>query len=65
MQVNGNTAPKSIVIGVADPVPLWGRQNLRPREREWSEMLPGFYRQHATKELDVNKGDPSGSGASL
>jgi len=40
--VNGNIAPKSIVIGAADPIPLGGRQNLRPREREWTEVLPGF-----------------------
>jgi hypothetical protein len=42
MPVNGNIAPKSIVIGVADPVLLWGRQNLRSRQRKWSEVLPGF-----------------------
>jgi len=29
--VNGNIAPKSIVIGVADPIPLRGRQDLSPR----------------------------------
>jgi len=30
------------VIGVADPIPLRGRQNLRPHQREWIEVLPGF-----------------------
>ena len=34
--------PKSIVIGVADPVPQGGRQNLRSRQCEWAEVLPGF-----------------------
>src|SRR5215472_1264226 len=42
MPVNGNIAPKSIVIGVADPIPLWGRQNCSPRQRERSAVLPGF-----------------------
>src|SRR5258708_24995949 len=42
MTVNGNIAPKSIVIGVADPVAQRGRRNRRPRQREWSEALPGF-----------------------
>lgn len=42
MPVNGNIAPKSIVIGVADPIPLRGRQNCRPRQRERSAVLPGF-----------------------
>jgi hypothetical protein len=42
MPVNGNIAPKSIVIGVADPVPLRGRQNCGPCQRERSAVLPGF-----------------------
>jgi len=40
--VNGKIAPKSIVIGVADPVSQRGRQNRRPRLRERPEVLPGF-----------------------
>ena len=35
-------APKSNVIGVADPVAQRGRQNRRLRQREQSEALPGF-----------------------
>ena len=42
MPVNGNIAPKSFVIGVADPIPLRGRQNCSPRQRERSAVLPGF-----------------------
>ena len=33
-EVNGKITPKSIVIGVADPVALRGRQNLRPAPNE-------------------------------
>jgi glycosyltransferase involved in cell wall biosynthesis len=40
--VNGKIAPKSIVIGVADPIPLRGRRNRRPRQSEQFAMLPGF-----------------------
>src|SRR5262249_16066237 len=39
---NGKIAPKSNVIGVADPASQGGRQNRRPRQRERSEVLPGF-----------------------
>jgi hypothetical protein len=42
MSVNGNIAPKSIVIGVADPIPQRGRRNRSPRYSERPEMLPGF-----------------------
>ena len=42
MPMNGNIAPKSIVIGVADPIPLRGRQNCSPRQRERPAVLPGF-----------------------
>src|SRR5215467_5488610 len=42
MKVNGNIAPKSNVIGAADPVAQWGRRNLGSRQREWTEVLPGF-----------------------
>ena len=40
--MNGNIAPKSIVVEVADLIPLRGRQKLRMRSGECSEMLPGF-----------------------
>jgi hypothetical protein len=40
--VNGKIAPKSNVIGVADPVAQRGRRKLRPRQSEWPEVLPGF-----------------------
>jgi len=40
--VNGVLAPKSIVVEVADLVPLRGRQNLEARYGEYLEMLPGF-----------------------
>src|SRR3982075_2547055 len=40
--VNGKIAPKSIVIEVADLIPLWGRQKFRMRYGECSELLPGF-----------------------
>jgi hypothetical protein len=32
--VNGNIAPKSIVVEAADLISLWGRQNPRMRNRE-------------------------------
>ena len=47
------------------PCPVKGKAEPEPAIREWVEVLRGSYRQHATKELGVNKGDPSGSGASL
>src|SRR5260370_26652895 len=40
--VNGKIAPKSIVIEVADLIPLWGRQKFRMRYGECTELLPGF-----------------------
>jgi hypothetical protein len=40
--VKGKIAPKSIVIGPADPIALWGRQNFSRRYGEQVEMLPGF-----------------------
>ena len=61
MQVNGGLAPKSNVVEVADLVLGWGRQNLRVRDGECPEMLPGFYRRHAVKGFHANKGGPSGS----
>ena len=42
MPVNGNIAPKSIVIGVADPIPQRGRRKRWPRQRERPGVLPGF-----------------------
>ena len=42
MPVNGNIAPKSIVIGAADPIPQRGRRNRSPRYSERPELLPGF-----------------------
>jgi len=40
--VNGKIAPKSIVVEVADPIPLRGRQKLWIRHGKRPEMLPGF-----------------------
>jgi hypothetical protein len=40
--VNGKIAPKSNVIGVADPIAQRGRRNLWPRQRERPGVLPGF-----------------------
>ena len=40
--MNGEIAPKSIVVEVADLIPLGGRQNFRARYGERPEMLPGF-----------------------
>src|ERR1700758_1687260 len=40
--VNDKIAPKSIVIEVADPIPLRGRQKLKMRHGECVELLPGF-----------------------
>ena len=40
--MNGVLAPKSIVVEVADLVPLWGRQKFKARYGEHLEMLPGF-----------------------
>ena len=42
MPVNGKIAPKSIVVEVADLIPLRGRQKLRMRYGECTELLPGF-----------------------
>jgi hypothetical protein len=40
--VNGKIAPKSNVIGVADPIAQRGRRNRWPRQRERPAVLPGF-----------------------
>ena len=40
--VKGKIAPKSIVVEVADLIPLWGRLKLRMRKGECTELLPGF-----------------------
>ena len=40
--MNGKIAPKSNVIGVADPIAQRGRRNLWPRQRERPGVLPGF-----------------------
>src|SRR5258708_26972339 len=40
--VNGKIAPKSIVIEVADLIPLWGRQKFRMRYGECTALLPGL-----------------------
>jgi hypothetical protein len=63
--VNGNIALKSIVIGVADPIPQRGRRNRSPRNNERPEMLPGFVPPACNQGSNANKGDPSGSAASL
>jgi hypothetical protein len=50
-------APAPIDVVIADrAAALWAPRFLRTR---------GSYRQHATKGIDMNKGDPSGSSASL
>jgi hypothetical protein len=63
--VNGDIAPKSIVVEDADLISQWGRQNSRMRHGECPGGFRGSYRWHAPKGLHGNKGDPSGSGASL
>ena len=40
--MNGKIAPKSIVIEVADLILQRGRQKLRMRHGECTELLPGF-----------------------
>ncbi len=40
--MNGELAPKSIVVEVADLVAQWGRRNLRLRIGKCPEVLPGF-----------------------
>jgi hypothetical protein len=65
MPVNGNIAPKSIVIGVADPVPLREGGIAVRVSASGLRCSRGSYRQHATQGIDGNKGDPSGSSASL
>src|SRR5712672_2739242 len=40
--VNGKIATKSIVIEVAELIPLCGRQKFRMRYGECSELFPGF-----------------------
>ena len=60
--MNGNMAPKSIVVGVADLVPLGGRQN--PRRRHWRAFWDASGVLTAgmqTKGCIVNKGGPFGS----
>ena len=65
-KVNGKIAPKSNVIGVADPVSQRGRRNRRPRNSaSVLRCSRGSYRQHATKGINVNTGDPFSSNESL
>ena len=60
--MNGNIAPKSIVVEAADLISLWGRQNPRMRKsRVSSGCFRGSYRRHAAEGFHGNKGDPSGS----
>jgi hypothetical protein len=63
--VNGDIAPKSIVVESADLISQWGRQYSRARHGERPGSFRGSYRRHATKGFHGNKGDPSGSGESL
>src|ERR1700692_4156017 len=42
--VNGKIAPKSIVIEVADLIPLWGRQKFRMRYASVLSCFRGSYR---------------------
>src|SRR6516165_2680424 len=65
-KVNGKIAPKSNVIGVADPVAQRGRRNRRLRNTASGlRCSRGSYRQHAIKGNNVNTGDPFGSNESL
>jgi len=64
-KVNGDIAPKSIVVESADLISQWGRQYSRARRGERPGSFRGSYRRHATKGFHGNKGDPSGSGESL
>jgi hypothetical protein len=57
--VNGKLAPKSIVVGAADPIPLGGRQNPKARHGERPEMLPGFV------PLACNQGVPCEQGRTV
>ena len=59
--VNGNVAPKSIVMEVADPIRSGEGGSSGMRHGECTELLPGCVRQHATKGFHGNKGEPSGS----
>ena len=63
--MNGVLAPKSIVVEVADLVPLGGRQKFKARYGEHLRCFRGSYRQHAIKRFHVNKGGPSGSSEGL
>ena len=65
MKVNGDIAPKSIVVESADLISQWGRQYSRARRGERPGSFRGSYRRHATKGFHGNKGGPSGSGESL
>lgn len=40
--MNGNVAPKSNLVGVADLVSQWGKQNSRKRNGEFYGILPGY-----------------------
>jgi hypothetical protein len=59
--VNGDIAPKSIVVESADLISQWGRQYSRARHGERPGGFRGSYRRHATEGFHGNKGDPSGS----
>ena len=39
--MNGKIAPKSIVVGGADPISQGGRQHLAPRDGEWQQGASG------------------------
>jgi len=60
--VNGKIAPKSIVMEVADLIPLTGKAETQDAGMaSVQRCFRGSYRQHAAKGFHGNKGDPSGS----
>src|ERR1700737_1529264 len=54
--VNGKIAPKSNVIGVADPIAQRGRRNRWPRQRERPGGPPGFVPPESTQRGNREKG---------
>ena len=58
--MNGVLAPKSIVVEVADLVPLGGRQKFKARNGEHLEMLPGFVPPACHQKVPCEQGRAAG-----
>jgi hypothetical protein len=54
--VNGKIAPKSNVVGAADPVSQWGRRNSRKRKGKCLGGLPGFVPSACRRRISCEQG---------